>query len=281
MSRSRLATPSALARFYDTHPINAERILGRFDRSGLVSKPLTELDLAKNEADISTDQNHIGGTDFVEALAKLSRVSASTTVLDLGCGIGGSARYLASRYGCPVDGVDISRKRCADGIMLTKLVNLQNRVNIRVGDMLRMRLPLKRYDIIWGQGAWNHVSDKASFLAKWSYGLKPQGRYAFEDVYLRRDPGSKHDSRELAELVRIWRACLVGRDAWAGIFKALGFRAVFEDATVAAQSYCRDQLKQMNKSRNVPAEEKLAYLYFEKLIRRGTLGFLRVVAYKR
>ena len=54
------------------------------------------------------DQFHTRGILATAELAAAARLEPSTRVLDLGCGIGGPARYLAATFGCKVTGVDLS-----------------------------------------------------------------------------------------------------------------------------------------------------------------------------
>src|SRR4029434_9700845 len=51
---------------------------------------------------------HSGGVATTRDQAKRTAVTEDTRVLDVGCGIGGPARYLAHRYGCRVDGIDLT-----------------------------------------------------------------------------------------------------------------------------------------------------------------------------
>ena len=54
------------------------------------------------------DQFHTRGILATQELAVAARLEPSSRVLDLGCGIGGPARYLAATFGYSVTGVDLS-----------------------------------------------------------------------------------------------------------------------------------------------------------------------------
>ena len=106
------------------------------------------MDLAEDPFTEITDQNHIGGVKFVRDLAQKADVEPATDVLDLGCGLGGSARCLAHFFGCRVHGVDLSVERYREARQLTKLVNLDHLVTLQCGDLLRIALPRRRFDIL-------------------------------------------------------------------------------------------------------------------------------------
>jgi SAM-dependent methyltransferase len=56
----------------------------------------------------SLDQFHTRGLAATAELAKLAGITADMSVLDVGSGVGGPARFLAATYGCRVTGVDLS-----------------------------------------------------------------------------------------------------------------------------------------------------------------------------
>src|SRR6187549_4175318 len=55
------------------------------------------------------DQFHTGGLVATQALAEALGMERGSTLLDIGSGLGGSARFLAATYGCQVTGIDMSQ----------------------------------------------------------------------------------------------------------------------------------------------------------------------------
>src|SRR5438445_13013932 len=82
---------------------------GLTDRIKWALAKITLEDQARTVAQLAPlDQFHSRGILATAELAEATGVEASTRVLDVGCGIGGPARYLAARFGCRVTGVDLS-----------------------------------------------------------------------------------------------------------------------------------------------------------------------------
>jgi cyclopropane fatty-acyl-phospholipid synthase-like methyltransferase len=55
-------------------------------------------------------------------------------IVDVGCGIGGPARYLAKCFGCRVSGVDITQLFVEAANKLTALLKMERQVEIELGD---------------------------------------------------------------------------------------------------------------------------------------------------
>ncbi len=166
----------AVVRFYETHPINEEQILHDLARDGIALEGLTEDTLEHY------DQDHFGGLAAVDALAEKAGIRAGTHVLDVCSGMGGPARYLASRLRCHVTGLDITRSRHESAIRLTGLVGLQHLVEFRHGSALAMPFAAASFDVVIGQEAWAHVPDKPRLIAECARVVRQGVIIAFTDI---------------------------------------------------------------------------------------------------
>lgn len=170
----------SLTHFYDTHLVEERLILQRIQNQGVSLETLSE-EILKG-----FDMDHYGGTDAVDFLADKAGIDASSSVLDVCCGIGGPARYLAYRYGCHVMGLDITESRIQSAHRLTKMVKLDHLVDFRLGNALDMPFEDNAFDVVIGQEAWVHIPDKPRLLAQCARTLKSKGMIAFTD-FLRRE----------------------------------------------------------------------------------------------
>ncbi|URR36822.1 methyltransferase domain-containing protein [Thermosynechococcus sp. HN-54] len=125
--------------------------------------------------------------DFVHEMVRwagLDRLPPRTTVLDVGCGIGGSARMLARDYGFQVTGITISPEQVRRARELTPPdLNVQ----FQVDDALALSLPDASFDVVWSIEAGPHMPDKQQFAKELLRVLKPGGILVVADWNQRDD----------------------------------------------------------------------------------------------
>lgn len=113
--------------------------------------------------------------DFVHEMVRwggLSNLPTGTTLLDVGCGIGGSSRILAKDYNFDVTGVTISPQQVKRAQELTpEGVNAK----FQVDDAMRLSFPDASFDVVWSVEAGPHMPDKAVFAKELLRVLKPGG----------------------------------------------------------------------------------------------------------
>lgn len=126
-------------------------------------------------------------SDFVHEMVRwggLDRLPRGTTVLDVGCGIGGSSRILARDYGFSVTGITISPQQVQRAQQLTpKTLTAQ----FLVDDAMALSFPDASFDVVWSIEAGPHMPDKAVFARELMRVLKPGGILVVADWNQRDD----------------------------------------------------------------------------------------------
>src|SRR5688572_19661702 len=151
-------------------------------------------------------------TTHPEALQNANRVLADVAdirkgnfVLDAGCGVGGSAFWLAEHRGASVLGITPVPGHVQRARQLAGLRGIEDRVRFKVGDYTSTGIPDATVDVAWALESSCHASDKPSFYREMFRVLRPGGRLVIAD-YLRSD---KSLTTEDEQVVRDWL------DGWA------------------------------------------------------------------
>ena len=128
------------------------------------------------------DQFHGRGLEATEEAAELMQAAASDHILDIGSGIGGPARYVASRFGCRVTGIDLTPEFCAVASHLTRLLGLDARVTFEVGDALAMPFPAASFAGAYSMNVSMNIADKLAFYREIHRVLKPGGWLVLSEI---------------------------------------------------------------------------------------------------
>lgn len=115
------------------------------------------------------------------ALARLAGLGADTEVLDLGSGLGGAARALATTFGCRVTGLDLTAECARAANALTARVGLADRVQFQQGNALDMPFADGSFDLVWTEQFAMHVADKERLYGQVYRVLRPGGRLAMRE----------------------------------------------------------------------------------------------------
>ena len=126
-------------------------------------------------------------SDFMHEMVRwggLDRFSLGTTVLDVGCGIGGSSHILARDYGFAVTGITISPQQVKRAQELTPT---ELDVQFLVDDAMALSFSDASFDVVWSIEAGPHMPDKAIFAKELMRVLKPGGVLVVADWNQRDD----------------------------------------------------------------------------------------------
>ncbi len=216
----------------------AERILDALRAAGKDPEALQPEDLTPVE------EFHIRGRQATEELAALAKVGAGMQVLDVGCGVGGPARFLARVHGCHVIGVDLTAEFVRTAQMLTERVGLGERVTFHQADALDMPFEDAAFDLAWTQHAAMNISDRPRLYAEIARVLAPGGRLAVYDIVAR--------SGEPLEFPVPWAgrpelSHLVTADDMRALLEDVGFAVeAWRDVTSAGTAWAQDRIARIN-----------------------------------
>ncbi len=128
------------------------------------------------------DEFHIGGRAATSALCERLRIGSDAEVLDVGCGIGGTARLLASTIGCRVTGVDLVPGYIDVARKLSDWTGLSDQISYEVGSALDLPLGDSSFDAATLLHVGMNIEDKLQLFTEIRRVLRPDGVLGVYDV---------------------------------------------------------------------------------------------------
>ena len=125
---------------------------------------------------------HTMGRFATSQLVDLAQITSASRVLDAGSGVGGTARYVADRYGCTVTAVDLTDEYCQTSRWLNQLVGLDNQISVRQADVTELPFADGTFDVVISQHVQMNVADKARLYRQAQRVLVDGGRLAMWDI---------------------------------------------------------------------------------------------------
>jgi len=121
-----------------------------------------------------------GGREMAREMIGRMALAPDARVLDVGCGLGGSAFVMASEFGLQVDGIDLSRNMLALANQKLSANGLSRSVNLQWGDCLELDRS-DTYDAVYSRDVFLHIHDKARLLLVLKSVLHQGGTLLFTD----------------------------------------------------------------------------------------------------
>ena len=213
-----------IARFYDdTSPLWLD-VWGDHMHHGYYGPDGTETDKPRRESQL----------DLIEALIDFARLDERVpfNVLDAGCGVGGSSRYLAGRYGARALGLTLSPFQAAEGNARAKREGCDHLVELRAQDVYNLEGRDGDFDLIWSLESAEHMPNKEGLMQHFYRLLRPGGTLAMITWCHRETPpalstSEADDLRAIAEKYHLppW----VPVSTYVTAAEALGFEDVRTD----------------------------------------------------
>ena len=151
-----------------------DRIMNAVSASGVAPEALTPDHLKP------VDEFHIGGAEATVALLDQLTIGPDTKVLDVGCGIGGTARLLAGHYGADLTGIDLTPEFVETAERLTDAVGLK--AGFVEGNALDLPFDDESFDLATLIHVGMNLPDKARLFREAARVLRHGGTFAIYDV---------------------------------------------------------------------------------------------------
>ena len=164
-----------VARHY-THGSLQEQVLKGLKATGRAPDTVRPEDLA------TIDEFHMGGHQATAELAARLDLKPGATLLDIGSGLGGPARFFARTFGCAVTGIDLTPEYVAVAADLTRMVGLQDSVAFQVGSATALPFADASFDAATLLHVGMNIPDKERLCAEAARVLKRGGVFGVYDV---------------------------------------------------------------------------------------------------
>jgi SAM-dependent methyltransferase len=128
------------------------------------------------------DEFHIGGRVATESFLDQLDIDAAHHVLDVGCGLGGSSRFAAQRFGCRVTGVDLTQEYVDTGNVLCTWVGLSDQITLELADATTLPHPDNAFDRAYMMHVGMNIADKELLASELYRVIRPGGRVGIYDV---------------------------------------------------------------------------------------------------
>ena len=133
------------------------------------------------------DEFHIGGRFATEHFLDQLNFSRQGHLLDVGCGLGGAARFVANRYNYQVTGIDLTQEYIDTGNVLCAWVKLDKHITLQQGSALSMSFPDESFDGGYMMHVGMNIDDKAQLFNEIYRVLRPGALFGVYDVMRDKD----------------------------------------------------------------------------------------------
>jgi arsenite methyltransferase len=165
---------------------------------------------------------HMGGFETTKELTASCYIDKDTYVLDVGCGAGATACYLAKTFGCSVVGVDLRESMIDLSNERAQGEGIKDKVEFRVADALGLPFEDAHFDVVLCESVATFIEDKRKVVSELVRVVKPGGYVGLnEEVWLKTPPDEVVDHLRV-----IWEITpnVPTADEWKALLRQAGLQ---------------------------------------------------------
>lgn len=209
-----------------------------------------------------------GGLATTQEFCAMLDLQAGVRVLDVGCGLGGAAFYMAEHFAAQVDGLDLSLNMLAFAQERSASLGLSERVHLIHGDILQFQ-PAEPYERIYSRDVFLHIHDKTHLFATLYRCLQSGGKLLFTDYCC----GEGEKSEEFADYIQQRQYALCSVAEYGSLLQQAGFINVkAEDRTAQFIDILQQEAARLPDSSLDSASKDALQQSWQSKIARAQLG---------
>lgn len=167
---------------------------------------------------------HPGGFSATNRLAQLCHINRDASVLDIACGKGTSATYLAQKYKCKVEGIDIDENLIKQARNLAKRKRLEKQISFQIGDVLKLPYQDSEFDVSISQAILVLLPDRKKAILEALRVTKPGGHVGWIELSLKKEPTQEFFDEAASETCAFCIQNTLTFDAWKDLFIDCGVK---------------------------------------------------------
>lgn len=168
--RSRDVLNKGIAAFYDSSTALWEDMWGDHLHHGYYSVS------DEQEQETRKKSNRQAQIDMIDNVLSWAGVDSVKSMVDVGCGLGGSSRHIAKKFGCTSQGITLSPYQARRGNEISNTQGLGSEVELRVADALDQPFEDDTFDLVWSLESGEHMPNKKRFVDELVRVAAPGGR---------------------------------------------------------------------------------------------------------
>lgn len=169
---------------------------------------------------------HPGGLKATRQLLDSLNIDKSSKVIDIACGKGTTALYIAEKYGCNVTGIDISEALIEEAKYLNKKRRLENKVTFQIGDAMDLPFEDNEFDVAVSQAMLILVADKIKTIKEANRVIKAGGRAGWLELSWQKQIDQEFLRKVSDVLCAYCMTNVTTYDEWEETFKDAGIKNI-------------------------------------------------------
>ncbi|MCR4407107.1 MAG: methyltransferase domain-containing protein [Anaerolineae bacterium] len=234
--------------------------------------PDPEISYFELQAYVGTTK-HMGGLETTKELIELCHINKGSYVLDVGCGVGATACYLAKRFGCRVIGVDIQESMIARSEERAQKEGVENLVEFKVADAQNLPFENALFDAVLCESVVTFIEDKQRVVSECARVTKSGGYVGLnEELWLKTPPA------QVVERVRhIWsiKPNILTLEGWVELLEGAGL------SNIVARTYKFDARRESTQVKRYRFEDMWRMFYRTLFLYIKSPAFRRYMAADR